>query len=239
MSCRAGTIQHHSRSRLLHQGIPVKVGTFSFVIRDQSETGHVSVQGGHAVGEGVRHCGVCPKTPLLVTRGGHRGTKEERRAREHASLTFHHPVPKSFDLGTREKDFFCSLGRTPASTKRITRRDRPPPPPSPPRARMPGQAQECDCCGDAFETPLVVRRDAPDGSGASRRFLCLECDLPPGWLMKTSKRTGRVYFYDVAKRSVQWSHPSSGNPFHDPEDAGQKAHLVSRREKTAAVYRPV
>lgn len=48
------------------------------------------------------------------------------------------------------------------------------------------------------------------------KSVCVECDLPFGWLMRWDNNTNQRYFVGPDGFS-QWSHPRAGNPLHQPQ----------------------
>jgi hypothetical protein len=79
-----------------------------------------------------------------------------------------------------------------------------------------GRCDECEC--------HLLEEDLHKHYGSMRKtyFLCPDCDLPPKWHSKWScSQMKRFYVYfDPAtggKHSItQWSHPTEGNPLHNP-----------------------
>jgi hypothetical protein len=95
----------------------------------------------------------------------------------------------------------------------------------------PGDITECEGCG------LYVLDDEVHiyhGSMGKEIRVCPECDLPPKWSSKFSKKKKRRYYiyfdYMSNKKEshIQWSHPTEGNPL---QIVGDKGVTVSRKRK--------
>jgi len=79
------------------------------------------------------------------------------------------------------------------------------------------EISECDECGGcALREHMHIHFEIM----GKRWTVCPDCDLPPKWHAKYSKRRGMryyVYFDPIIghdSRFVQWGHPTKGNPLN-------------------------
>ena len=91
---------------------------------------------------------------------------------------------------------------------------------------------ECDGCGECTEDAFV---HIHYGSMRKEMHLCPECDLPEGWVGKWSQRRHLPYFFNVKQKSVQWSHPTPGNPLYKSGDVGEPTRKKQKKKSRASL----